>query len=361
MNHAVMPVIIVGFFALLILAMRVVYPAFLRAGHKIKAPGVDLTENALIGGVRQTLCIRGEDIANPAILFLHGGPGTPMIPFIHGWQYDLEKDFTIVQWDQRNTGRTFKLNDPDSVLKTLSIERAVEDVYEVSQYMKEKLGKAKIIIVGHSWGTVLGSAFVQKYPQNCSAYIGVGQATNMRDNERVGYQAALDAARGAGNKADITALEALAPYPPPKPYDESLNSEIYKLRKIQGKYKHAASGLTVLPLAFTSPYYTLSEIMVPLRGMEKLRCQEPLMRFLFDEYDLHDFGTAYEVPVFYIMGEHDYNTPYPLAKSFFEEISAPGKAFFTIPGAGHEPMLSNKAEFRRVMVEEIKPLLNGGA
>jgi pimeloyl-ACP methyl ester carboxylesterase len=88
-----------------------------------------------------------------------------MIPFIHSFQYNLESDFTFVHWDQRNTGKTFKLSDPDSVLKTLSLERSVEDAYELTQYIKQKLKKEKIVIIGHSWGSVLGTALVLKYPE----------------------------------------------------------------------------------------------------------------------------------------------------------------------------------------------------
>lgn len=349
---------IVSFCFLFLGAIRLVYAPILRASNRITAPGIDLMETVEIGGVKQVLYFRGEDIENPVILYLHGGPGSPYIPSIHGFQYDLEKDFTFVQWDQRNTGKTFRLNDPDYVLETLSLERAIEDAYEITRYIKQKLNKDKIVIIGHSWGSVLGTALVQKYPQEYSAYIGIGQVINMRENERVGYRAVLDTAREAGNKNDISALEALAPYPPPIPYSESFIDMIIKVRGIQGKYGVASVfDLNILFLMFTSPYYSLGEIMIPLNSVKKLQYQEPLMRFLFDEYDIHDFGVTYDIPVFYIMGENDYNTPYPLAKEFFEEILAPKKIFFTIHEAGHEPMLDNKAEFIRVMVGEIRPLL----
>ena len=66
--------------------LRVVYPTILRATHAIKAPGIDLLETVEIGGINQVLYFRGENIENPVILFLHGGPGSSEITAIHGFQ-----------------------------------------------------------------------------------------------------------------------------------------------------------------------------------------------------------------------------------------------------------------------------------
>jgi len=81
------------------------------------------------------------------------------------------------------------------------------------------------------------------------------------------------------------------------------------------------------------------------------------MHFLMEEFDIYNYGTNYAIPVYYIMGENDWQTPYPLSKEFFEKITAPDKAFFSVPDAGHFPMMDNKAEFTRVLLEGIGPLI----
>jgi pimeloyl-ACP methyl ester carboxylesterase len=331
--------------------LRLVYPAVLRERHKISTPGIDQMELVEIGGIQQALYFRGEDVSNPAILFLHGGPGSSEIPFLHTFQYDWEKDFTVVHWDQRNAGKTYYANDPEAVLPTITAGRVVDDAHEITAYIKQKLNTDKIVIMGHSWGSVLGTMLVQKYPEDYSAYIAVGQVVNMRDNERTGYETVLEAARTAGNQADVAALEALAPYPSDT-YDEEMKSKLIRLREYQIKYK-LATGMQILPAA-VSPYYSLSELMYFLT-VDSLKYQGDLMRFLTEEYDARGYGTEYSVPVYYIMGENDYQTPYPLAKEFFEEISAPEKRFFSVPDAGHFTMMENQAEFTRILLEEIRP------
>ena len=108
----------------------------------------------------------------------------------------------------------------------------------------------------------------------------------------------------------------------------------------------------------TTPYYTTGEMLSALKGMTNPAYQGDIWRFLFEEYDAHNYGTEYQVPVYYIQGENDWQTPCSLAKVFFDEISAPHKKFFTIPNAGHVANRDNKEAFTCVLVEEIRPLLD---
>nr|WP_274537205.1 hypothetical protein [Blautia pseudococcoides] len=62
-----------------------------------------------------------------------------------------------MNWDQRNVGKTYFANDPAAVLQTMCAERVLEDVHEVTTYLKQQFNKEKIILAGHSWGTVLGT------------------------------------------------------------------------------------------------------------------------------------------------------------------------------------------------------------
>ena len=63
-----------------------------------------------INGIQQWLSIRGQHANHPIILFVHGGPGSPMTPTIYKYQKYLEDEYTIVNWEQRSTGRTYFLN-----------------------------------------------------------------------------------------------------------------------------------------------------------------------------------------------------------------------------------------------------------
>jgi len=325
---------------------------------KIQQPGIDSMETVEIGGIKQALYFRGEDVKNPIIFFIHGGPGYPEMPFLHDFQYPWEAHFTIVHWDQRNVGKTFFLNNPESVLDTLNFDRVLADAFEVTQYIREKLNQDKIIVLGYSWGTALGAALVQSHPQYFSAYIGLGQVVDIRENERVGYEALLEAALAKGNEEDIEAIRALAPHLPSGPFNESVVAQIGAVRTWQTKYGIASSGneAKAKVLLSESPYYSPQE--KEYFNINFLNYQLPLIKFLFDEYDIRKFyGVTFEMPVFIIMGDRDYQTPHTVARGFFEEISAPHKEFFLIPDAGHGAMQDNKEEFNRVLLEEIKAII----
>jgi len=348
---------LIALVAITFLSLRVLYPASLRSAHRISSSGIDLMETVDIGGIQQALCFRGQNIDNPVILYLHGGPGSPMAPLLHIFQYRWEQYFTIVHWDQRNSGKTFFANDPEAVRTTVTGQRVVLDAHEVTQYVKKKLVKDRIIVLGHSWGSVLGTMLVQTYPEDYSAYIGIGQCINMVENERLGYEKALETARVSGNKKNISALEALDPYPSDDGYDETFNDKVTILRKYQEKNDISwFFGVKTIISIFASPYYTLPELLYYLK--DALYYQSDLLRFLLEEYDIYNFGTEYKMPVYYIMGENDWTTPFPLAENYFSDIIAPYKAFFSIPRAGHAPMVQNRAEFDRVLLEVIRSQLS---
>jgi len=326
----------------------------------ITEPGIDVMETVEIGGIQQVMYSRGENRENPVVLYIHGGPGSPSMPLLHDWQYPLEEHFTFVHWDQRNSGKTFFLNNPEAILKTLTFEQVLTDAYEVAQHIKNRFNKEEITVLGHSWGSILGTALVQTHPKLFNAYIGVGQVVNMIDNERVGFEVLLERAQADGNEEHIKAIKSLAPYPPPdKSFDEGVLELIMEVRNWQAKYGLAASVSIeqILTLLF-SPHYRLKE---KLNYRNALKNQMPLLKSLFDKVDtidIHKFGLEYAIPVFYILGDKDYQTPHTLARTFFDKISAPQKEFFLIPNAGHNAMHDKTDEFNRILLEKIRPKIS---
>lgn len=335
-----------------VFTMRAVRRRRLKARHRIASPGIDSEEMVQIGGIRQYIYIRGQNLDNPILLFLHGGPGSPMTPFLHGYQYEWEQSFTVVNWDQRGAGKTYFANDAGAVYQTLGFERMTQDAAELAEYLLKRFQRQKIILMGHSWGSELGMALVQRHPDFFSAYIAVGQVVNIRENERVGYETVLEAARKAGSSRDVRALEAMAPYPADN-IDDTIGS-LMKLRRYQHHYGFAESiDLGNILLVGTSPYYSFREALFFFKDATKI--QRPLYEYVFQDFDARAYGTAYSVPVYYLMGETDYQTPITLAKEWFDQIEAPDKAFFTIKGAGHAAMIDKPGEFAQILTQAIRP------
>lgn len=128
-------------------------------------------EYVQINGIDQYLFHAGVKYDNQVMLFLHGGPGFAESSLSYIFQEKWEEIFTVVHWDQRGVGKTLTRN-PD---KCPTIDLMLEDLLTVVRYLKKKYNKEKIIILGHSWGTVLGSLFIKKHPEEVAYYIGVGK------------------------------------------------------------------------------------------------------------------------------------------------------------------------------------------
>ena len=121
----------------------------------------------------------------------------------------------MVYWSQRGAGKTYRKTGP-SIASTMTIDRMVDDGIEVAEFFRRHLDKDKIILLGHSWGTVLGITMVQKRPAQFSAYVGTGQLVNVLKDERTGHQTVLQRARLAGRLDAVSELEALGE----PPYDD---------------------------------------------------------------------------------------------------------------------------------------------
>src|SRR6266446_1283995 len=117
--------------------------------------GIDEARYVEVGGLQQWITIRGEDRNNPVLLFLHGGPGDATNPWGYAGFRSWLKHFTVVQWDQRGAGRTLGKNGP-SLAPTITIDRMAQEGIELTELLRKTLQKEKIVLVGHSWGSILG-------------------------------------------------------------------------------------------------------------------------------------------------------------------------------------------------------------
>ena len=164
-----------------------------------------------VGGIRQWIQIRGEDRDNPVLLWLNGGPEfstIPATPRFLSW----ESDFTVVMWDQRGEGKTFQ-DSGRTVADTMTIERMAQDGIEVAEFLRAHLQKEEIVLLGHSWGSILGVRMIDAHPDLFAAYVGTGQVVNVRRSVEYGYPRVLEIARERGNETAIAQLETVGPPP----------------------------------------------------------------------------------------------------------------------------------------------------
>jgi pimeloyl-ACP methyl ester carboxylesterase len=150
------------------------------------ANAIDDSRYVEIGGIEQWITIRGEDRRNPVLLFLHGGPGDATNPWGYVTFRSWLKAFTVVQWDQRGAGRTLGKNGASSA-PSITVAHMAQDGIELAEFLRKTLQKDKIIVVGHSFGSILGVFMVKSRPDLFYAFVGTGQVADPVRNYAVGY------------------------------------------------------------------------------------------------------------------------------------------------------------------------------
>ena len=184
-------------------------------------PGsVATMESATIGGIPQSLWFRGVSRSDPALILLHGGPGTSESALFRHYNSALEHHFLVVYWEQRGTGRSFN---PAISPQTMTIAQFVRDLDEVVELVRRRFGKDKVVLLAHSWGTVLGTIYAARYPEKVSVYVGIAQVANAPQGRRLSYDFALSEAKKRNNAKAVSELMAIGP-PPYDSVDEKLTT-----------------------------------------------------------------------------------------------------------------------------------------
>ncbi len=178
---------------------------------------VDREEIVQLGGVPQFISIRGRDRTNPVLLICHGGPAGPLAPTAWMWQRGLEDYFTVVNYDQRASGRSVRLSDLQTLDPDLSLSHYVGDTVELIEWLKTELDVKTVTLLGHSWGTVIGLTLAQLHPKLLSCYVGVGQVTSGPENERLSFDYGKRCATEDHNVAALAEMATIEPYPGDQP------------------------------------------------------------------------------------------------------------------------------------------------
>lgn len=315
----------------------------MRTEKPIRTEKTYMEEYAAIAGMEHYLLHYQSRPEDPVLLFIHGGPGQTESFIAFVVEEYAERNYNIVYYDQRGAGKTWlrnKKSKPDT-------ETLKNDLLEIVLYLKKKYGKEKIGILGHSWGSVLGSMFALEHPEHTLCYIGCGQVINIIENEQTGYAILKDAIEKSGSKKDMRKLQKIGEYPA-NHFDMKTYRKMGQIRSLQGKYGLAQDfGKTVIDLWRRSPIMGMKDLLPFMTGM---LVNMQLMRELMS-FDLKEEGNCYLVPVYYVLGEKDSQTPIEISMRYFEEVQAPDKKLYLIPGAGHAPMIDNVEEYRRAVRE----------
>lgn len=324
------------------------------AVQRIVTPnGVQEAFETVLGDTRQAVSVRGADRANPLLLFIHGGPGSVEMPMAWTFQRPWEDYFTVVQWDQRGAGKSYRLNDPQALAPSMTLQRYRDDAIELIEQLRIRYGKRKVVLMGHSWGSAVGLAVAAERPDLLHAYVGVGQAISFKDNERVGLDWTLEQTRQRGNAQAQRELEALKPYP---------DGERFTIEQADAWRKWSVRWGALAAYRDNADFYFDATKLSPEYG--------PADRKAWSEGSAFSVKTLWprladvsfqplrrlEVPVVFLLGRHDYTVPAPIADAWLKRVQAPSKQVVWFEHSAHLPMVEEPGRVFAALLQHVLPL-----
>ena len=286
-----------------------------------------------IGGIEQWVTIRGDDRANPIVLFLHGGPGNTLTPFADAIYGGWEAEFTLVQWDQRGAGRTWGRN-PSTEESVLTIQRMTDDGILLVEYILDHLGKEKLILTGSSWGSALAVHMIHARPDLFEAYVGVSQLVSKAANQAASYAAVLAVAHENEDESVLVTLGEIGEPPWRNPRHFGV------LRRVTRAYERKKTIPAPSSWWIRSPEYATEEMKSDYEAGEDFSFLQ-FVGFaddgMFTKVDLPAIGAKFTVPIYLIQGEEDLVTVPEITKKYFESLEAPAKRIIMVSKAGHDP------------------------
>ena len=299
--------VLLGIFIILLVVLGVC--RMVNGSHyRIDTPdGIQEDAYVEIGGIEQFIQIRSEDLNNPVVLWLHGGPGFPLTYMNYYYQGELEKDFTVACLEQRGCGRTYYRNS-----------------------MK----------------------YTEQHPENVAAYVGVGQVTQFAKGKVYSARKAADLAERQGNTRDAERLRELAAAFEQVSDIQNVNiKDLEEMIITSGSYLKAAgemSGMKQMTTALTSPHFNLNDarwFLFASSTKNIIDSQTELIDYMYFGFDLNQIRLSENVPVLFVQGDCDYITPTDMVKEYCESADSDSVRIVTIPDTGHTPFLDNPAAF----------------
>jgi pimeloyl-ACP methyl ester carboxylesterase len=351
-----MALLLLGVLIAVVVALFAVPGSTPKIDNRHHPNSVAILEQVPVNETRQWVLIRSENAANPVVLFVHGGPGTSQLTLMRKNNHSLEKYFTVVNWDQRRAGKSFAAGRDE---ERMTRGQFVDDVLNLSSYLAKRFQKDKILLVGHSWGSVIGMLAASKAPDLFSAYIGIGQMSRMAESERISYEWTLEQSRKARDRAAVETLTAIGP--PPYTGD-NWQSKFMTERRILGKHggeyygsRIGAFGVVLKNFVF-SREYTMVDRINCFRGIfQSVRALYPEL----SSTDLFVEVPEVRIPVYFCLGRHDFEVPSVLSAKYFEALKAPRKQLVWFERSAHMPNTEEKDKFNEFMINTVLPALPG--
>jgi len=308
---------------------------FVLAGSVLAQKPASRVEEAsfvTIGGIEQWVTIRGDDRRHPVLLLLHGGPGDVQSAFVSTYA-PYEKDFVLVQWDQRGAGRTFGKSGAAGV----TLERLVADGIELAKLLRRRFPGSPLVLFGHSWGTIIATGMAQQQPVLFAAYVGTGQVTSWGGMVQFQFDFLKARYKERGDSAALATLEAIGT-PDPKNVQQYFGFS----RPIRQNMNAADTAwLTGMKKVLDANGVSDATFKAIQDGMT---ASGPALIDTSVAENLPATATRFALPYYVIQGRHDLFSPTPLVEAYFAKVAAPKKRLWIVEDAGHFALATHQGE-----------------
>ncbi|WP_300674723.1 alpha/beta hydrolase [Soonwooa sp.] len=286
-------------------------------------PKINISESVIIGNSKQYINIKGNDEKNPILLILHGGPGKSLLPFAPDFTNKLMNDFLVVNWDQRNTGETLKLNKTENSIVLLQ-----SDALEVLQYLEKKYNKKKIFLLSHSWGSVMGFELASKHPELIAAYIAVSPVIDANESTKLFMRDLKSWANKTNNEQAIRELNEV------KLPIQTKNDFFYAQ-----KWLFIHNGVQgVNTEDFRNSYYNWMDEWFPI-WKENAKTNVP-----------SSYPTI-NCPIYFFIGSSDNQSYHTLANKYYKELKSKNKKLFWFRKSGHTIFNTEPLKFQKLLLK----------
>lgn len=324
--------------------------AYLTAGTYtrpfIDASGIPLSDAiaeermVMLGGVEQYVLLRGKNRQAPVLVFVHGGPGASETPLLRIHNAALEDDFVVVYWEQRGASHSF---DPESDPAKITIEQLTKDLSELVDKLLVEFERDKVLLVAHSWGTVLALEYVAAHPENVAGYIAISQTTSQADSDEEGYQWALARARESEKKEAIKRLEGIGR--PPYTIEQFITQR-QSVNQFGGTFMDGSSDLELAFSMIRTDEFSWLDLPAFVRGV---RASGAALWPEQKHYDARQRHASIDVPIVMVMGRHDHVISPKLGEQYFEMLKAPEKEIVWFEKSAHGPPFEEPEKFNEVV------------
>jgi pimeloyl-ACP methyl ester carboxylesterase len=315
---------------------------------KILAGSISEKTFVEINGVDQGMFIKSRNAENPVLLYLHGG--MPEYFLTSKYPVVLEDYFTVVWWEQRGSGISYNEDIPQ---ETINLEQFISDTIEMTNYLRDRFGKEKIYLMGHSGGTFIGIQAAAKAPELYYAYIAMAQMTYQLESEKLAYDYMLQTTSDTGNgklKRKLEENPVTIENGIPESYNAIRDVAMHSLGiGTTHQMKSVISGIFIPSLM--NREYTFMEKINMWRGKSKSGISSLWNEMM--EIDLRTQILSLEIPVYFLNGRYDYTVSSNMAKEYFDELQAPIKGFYWFERSAHSPLFEEPEKVRTIIREDI--------